>query len=561
MTETIDKISMNASLIQFNDQIVSVKSIVKKAKINEIQKLIRKIKLLNNKKGNELQLGKNKRKCEHLKEEIEEIKKLKFNDVAIFTFENENMQLQEYLTKNKNLTIKDIGLARIGFSKLVVESINKIKNNPKIDGWKTVFIQYKARCEKRKSWKEKLIKVKEIEAKLEVKGEESDLEETVVNNAEDESMNETYEAEEKDKSDVKNNKNENKSENKSEKKVKKLKESNIKDDVVQEEIDGDHDDVCSMSDSNSNPDPIDFDNYQLGGFSDESDVDLDDKPDFLKNLLNDDHKPEEVESKEKKPLVLANKSSGPMVIKQFNLDEIKEFDEIPILKKDSGSDDSDEESTSCEDDVEKLSAREDSEEPEEKDITRKKKKYSLEQDPFFLDQNGNEIINSEVDYEREQFRNRRADDDLGFQPSSYSSYDRYNEIKDRHKQKRDGTNSSFKSSLSDRPFQRREHATDMRRSNFQDSRGGSQGSRGGFQGSRSGFQGSRGGFQGSRGGYQRSRGGFQGSRGGYQSNGSTNSSASAKMDTTNLHPSWQAKKQMEDRAKLKFSGKKLTFDD
>lgn len=546
MTETIDKISMNASLIQFNDQIVSVKSIVKKAKINEIQKLIRKIKLLNNKKGNELQLGKNKRKCEHLKEEIEEIKKLKFNDVAIFTFENENMQLQEYLTKNKNLTIKDIGLARIGFSKLVVESINKIKNNPKIDGWKTVFIQYKARCEKRKSWKEKLIKVKEIEAKLEVKGEESDLEETVANNVEDEPMNEINEAEEKHKSGVKDNK----IENKSEKKVKQQKESNIKDDVVQdqvEEIDGDHDDVCSMSDLNSNPDPIDFDNYQLGGFSDESDVDLDDKPDFLKNLLNDDHKPEEVESKEKKPLVLANKSSGPMVIKQFNLDEIKEFDEIPILKKDSGSDDLEEESTSGEDDVEKLSAREDSEEPEEKDVTRKKKKYSLEQDPFFLDQNGNEIINSEVDYEREQFRNRRADDDLGFQPSSYSSYDRYNEVKDRHKQKRDGTNSSFKSSLSDRPFQRREHATDMRRSNFQNSRGGSQGSRGGFQGSRGGFQGSR--------------GGYQGSRGGYQSNGSKNSSASAKMDTANLHPSWQAKKQMEDRAKLKFSGKKLTFDD
>lgn len=120
-------------------------------------------------------------------------------------------------------------MARIGFSKLVVESINKIKNNPKIDGWKTVFIQYKARCEKRKSWKEKLIKVKEIEAKLEVKGEESDLEETVANNVEDEPMNEINEAEEKHKSGVKDNK----IENKSEKKVKQQKESNIKDDVVQ----------------------------------------------------------------------------------------------------------------------------------------------------------------------------------------------------------------------------------------------------------------------------------------------------------------------------------------
>lgn len=33
------------------------------------------------------------------------------------------------------------------------------------------------------------------------------------------------------------------------------------------------------------------------------------------------------------------------------------------------------------------------------------------------------------------------------------------------------------------------------------------------------------------------------------------------IETQKLHPSWQAKKQMEDRAKLKFSGKKMVFDD
>ena len=29
----------------------------------------------------------------------------------------------------------------------------------------------------------------------------------------------------------------------------------------------------------------------------------------------------------------------------------------------------------------------------------------------------------------------------------------------------------------------------------------------------------------------------------------------------NLHPSWVAKKQMEERSKMKFEGKKLKFDD
>ena len=34
------------------------------------------------------------------------------------------------------------------------------------------------------------------------------------------------------------------------------------------------------------------------------------------------------------------------------------------------------------------------------------------------------------------------------------------------------------------------------------------------------------------------------------------------IDTASLHPSWQAKKQMEDKLKsLKFEGKKLKFDD
>lgn len=65
-------------------------------------------------------MEKNKRKCDHLKQEIDIIKvnfffnkkkfkkfqisnlkkKLKFNEVAIFTFENENVTFEQYIKAN-----------------------------------------------------------------------------------------------------------------------------------------------------------------------------------------------------------------------------------------------------------------------------------------------------------------------------------------------------------------------------------------------------------------------------------------------------------------------------
>ncbi len=46
------------------------------------------------------------------------------------------------------------------------ESIEKLKKDQKIDGWKRTFIQYKSRLEKRKNWKEKTKLFKEMEDKL-----------------------------------------------------------------------------------------------------------------------------------------------------------------------------------------------------------------------------------------------------------------------------------------------------------------------------------------------------------------------------------------------------------
>jgi len=78
----------------------------------------------------------------------------------------------------KKVSIDEISLARLAFNKKVVTAISKIKNNPKIEGWKTTFIQYKSRCEKRKSWKDKMTQMKEIESKLAILNQDSDAEES-----------------------------------------------------------------------------------------------------------------------------------------------------------------------------------------------------------------------------------------------------------------------------------------------------------------------------------------------------------------------------------------------
>ncbi len=130
---------------------------------------------------------------------------------------------------------------------------------------------------------------------------------------------------------------------------------------------------------------------------------------------------------------------------------------------------------------------------------------------------------------------RRHTDEADFGPNSFSSYDRYQATRENHSRKRD----SFTPSLaSDRPYQRRDFAA----------RGGP---RGGYRGA------SRGEYRGgSRGGFQSARGGRGAGRSGY-----SEQPVAKSVDTSSLHPSWQAKKQLEERGKLKFQGTKVKFDD
>lgn len=140
--------------------------------------------------------------------------------------------------------------------------------------------------------------------------------------------------------------------------------------------------------------------YEMGGFSDEEDAA---ESSDEKTLLTDLIQPFKVEKRTKKeqdsdmrqqqkPLVVETKKTNKMLIKQFNMDEIKDCDEIPV-QENSGDDDAEESGES----------EADSDEDSYQGIENTKK-FDIKVDPFFLDDNGNEIVNEELDRERERYR-------------------------------------------------------------------------------------------------------------------------------------------------------------
>lgn len=349
----------------------------------------------------------------------------------------------------------------MAFSKPIQKAIDEIKNDPKIPNWKEIFIKYKARCEKRKNWKEKNRLLKEIESKLKPENEESDHEKLenmaensiqppLINVPVDENISLEKSVEEKN---VENN----------------LTEANDSD--LSEGYDSHDDDKWNEQEDDDSTS------------EEEESIDLSDKFVFSKSNLETAEKTQE---KNLKPLVIGEKPSH-MVIKQINLDEVKDFDELPLGEN-----------------------------------FHKIEHNSLEtlkvvEDPFFLDQNGNEIQGND------NFRSTRNSFD--FEPISYSSYDKYrrngNDYRDK---RREMGRNSFKNSLSNdsRPF-RRERNFD-REDNFKK--------------------------------YDRpldNKRKFE-----YKKNFDNK----PKEDISKLHPSWQAKKLAEEKVKsMKFEGKKIKFND
>ena len=140
----------------------------------------------------------------------------------------------------------------------------------------------------------------------------------------------------------------------------------------------DNDDEVSLSESEDDA-PLDLDNYELGGFSDEEN-DLSPNDLFSIKSENDTIVSEQIKLK---PIVYENKQNSRMFIKQFNLDEMKDLSEIPTnpgIKIEE----------------------EDKSDPGSSDEL--KNQFRIDQDPFFLDQNGNEIENTSYEYEHEKFR-------------------------------------------------------------------------------------------------------------------------------------------------------------
>ncbi|RMZ95633.1 putative ribosome biogenesis RLP24 [Brachionus plicatilis] len=466
MSDKNDK-TLSETLFAFNNRIVASKDIIKKAKIFQTTKIVRQIKLLAKKKGNEAQLEKNKRKCEHLKEEINFIKKQKFNEIAIFAFDNDETTFDQFIKANsKNLTMETIALARVAFSKPIQKAIEDIKNDPKIPNWKQVFIKYKARCEKRKNWKEKNRLLKEIETKLKPENENSDeevpVQEDISENLIDEPLGKNITLENKAKVE------------KITLDKKEIKEENCDDDLSEGYDSHDDDNWNEEEGENEEEEEIEEEveeeNFQS---QEEESVDLSEKFVFSESNLEIKN-----ENKEKnlKPLVIGEKPAH-MVIKQINLDEVKDCEELMLEDKSKKVENSSQET------------------------------IKVIQDPFFLDQNGNEIQGND------NLRPFKRSYNFDHEPTSYSSYDKYRNKSDgfRDRRREMGRN-SFKNSLSNdsRPY-RSDNYFDRSKTDFKN--------RDKPPANRRQFEFSK------------------------------NFDTKPKEDITKLHPSWQAKKLAEEKVK------------
>ena len=313
----------------------------------------------------------------------------------------------------------------------MLELVNKMKTDPKIDGWKRTFIQYKARAEKRRNWKEKNKQLKDIEEKLNL------------NKDDDDEKSESDEESEKKKDhknvveieDIAETKTESVTKEEglkpanSIKKASKLEKKLTKTKISKERKVKFSDDETSSDESAdlSDDDLSEYGNESNGEFTrqvkfsdEESSTETDDQ------FKDSEYQVEKFETKPKetvkllKPLVFENKSSK-MEIKQLNLEEMNDLSEIPISNKEAA----------MSDDEEKFR-----EENGEMNIV------PISSDPFFLDKNGREVYNPRFDY------NLRESDTRSSYKYNSRFNDRFNDNKETFRNKRDSLNSSFKTSLS-----------------------------------------------------------------------------------------------------------------
>ena len=171
--------------------------------------------------------------------------------------------------------------------------------------------------------------------------------------------------------------------------------------------------------------------------SDESELDLSNmfvysKSNLDKESVNEDKSKEEKKSKVKhdpKRLVIEANKPAHMEIKQIDLDEFKDLDEIPIeMKRHNDADDDD-----------------------ERESLRKNKvrTVKIEQDPFFLDKDGREIAGDPSnDYNQRPSRFSDRDRRFEMEANSQNEGDNFDDKRNFNNKKFMFQNSSFKNSLS-----------------------------------------------------------------------------------------------------------------
>lgn len=265
----------------------------------------------------------------------------------------------------------------------------------------------------------------------------------------------------------------------------------------------------------------------------EPDVNLDDMFVYSKSNLEDKSRDLNKRDPKDAKLVITEKKPAHMEIRQINLDEIDGLDELPI-----GNNTEADTSESV---------------PET---------MKIENDPFFLDKDGKEIKGADVSMSHHYNSNYhdRRDEWPRYQSRYESNYEDKSNFNNRKSMFK---SSSFKSSLSD------QNNGGGFRSNYSSNRPfRGRGGAGGHYGDRQNFNNDNNSWQQRdtrRPPYQNNYNSSQATTSRFQGRPSAAQQPNKPSPTDNpatLHPSWQAKKQMEDKLKaLKFNGKKITFDD
>ncbi|XP_022168345.1 serum response factor-binding protein 1-like [Myzus persicae] len=153
------------SKLSLNNQIVTMRHIVRKSKVHTIHKLTREAKKLKEKKGNEEQLVKNKKKAERFISELMVIKKLNDDDVTKYALQNEVPSAT--ILNSIDITLETRALARLAGHKFITDEVQKFRS--KYPDWKLCITDLLNELGAKYRAKKKPIKNKSVKTEIKTK--------------------------------------------------------------------------------------------------------------------------------------------------------------------------------------------------------------------------------------------------------------------------------------------------------------------------------------------------------------------------------------------------------